>query len=227
MIESTRRHFLGQVGLAAAGGALVLRADAGPTPATENVAVAETVLKQLGPPPETVSLKDGVGITDATTLGPAYRSGAPFRGKVCPPFEPGDAMVVSGRVWAHDTRRPLPGAMLDVWQVDIRGKYSAGNGEFKNRTRVVASESGYYEFETIHPVGYRPSWEMWRSAHIHFKVTSPGYRPLVTELFFEGDPKHDEDPIFLPSLRMPVKQVEINGKAVQAVVFDVVLPREA
>ena len=30
----------------------------------------------------------------------------------------GDVLVVRGRVWGYDTRRPLPFATLDIWQAD-------------------------------------------------------------------------------------------------------------
>jgi hypothetical protein len=102
MALNSRREFLKLSGLAAvgtAGSVLTLRADAQPTPASENAAIAEQVLKQLGEPPETLTMKDGAHPTPRNALGPFYRSGAPFRGKVSPPRAPGMALVVSGRVW--------------------------------------------------------------------------------------------------------------------------------
>jgi protocatechuate 3,4-dioxygenase beta subunit len=40
-------------------------------------------------------------------------------------------------------------------------------------------------------VGQHP----WRPAHIHFKVSADGHRPLVTQLFFAGDPYLEGDTI--------------------------------
>src|SRR5262245_36511394 len=44
--------------------------------------------------------------TEPNILGPYHRTGAPYRAKITPPLEPGDTLVVRGRVWGLDTRRP-------------------------------------------------------------------------------------------------------------------------
>jgi hydroxyquinol 1,2-dioxygenase len=36
----------------------------------------------------------------------------------------------------------------------------------------------------------------FRPAHTHFIVSAPGYRRVITELFAEGDPYLDSDPVF-------------------------------
>jgi hydroxyquinol 1,2-dioxygenase len=36
----------------------------------------------------------------------------------------------------------------------------------------------------------------YRPAHIHFIVTAPGFRPIVTHLFIAGDPYLDSDAVF-------------------------------
>jgi hydroxyquinol 1,2-dioxygenase len=35
-----------------------------------------------------------------------------------------------------------------------------------------------------------------RPAHVHFMVTAPGYRRLITHVFVEGDPYLDRDAVF-------------------------------
>lgn len=227
----SRRTFLRQAGcgLAAAGiagGPLTLRAGAQPTPTARDADVAEAILKRMGHPPAAIKLEDGVARTKSRALGPFYREGAPFRAKVCPPLAEGHVLVVTGRVWAYDTRRPLPGALLDVWQVDHEGHYSAGNGDFSHRARLITSESGAYEFETIHPVAYEPSPDFWRSPHIHFICTSPGYQRLVSEMFFAGDDKHDRDTLFHPALMVPLRRETVRGQTVEHAVFDIVLDAE-
>ena len=64
--------------------------------------------------------------------------GAPFRGKLSLPGEAGTTFVLSGRVWAYDTKRPLPGVVLDFWHVDMQEKYSNGTTDFRNRGRLVS-----------------------------------------------------------------------------------------
>jgi catechol 1,2-dioxygenase len=226
MTERSRRDFFKQAGagLAVAGGVLTLRADAWLTPPSGNPELAQIVLAQFGAPPEPAVTRADLRPTRASALGPAYKKGAPFRGKVCPPFEPGTALVVRGRVWGHDTKRPLPGAVLDVWHVDVEGRYAMAGGDYKNRARLLTAEDGAYEFESIHPVAYpMGDGPAYRSPHVHFRVSRPGYRTLITELFFEGDPRHDKDPLFRKELMVPVVRASAHGRAYESATFDVVL----
>lgn len=210
MKRLSRREMLQQqgIGLAAgaAGLALTLRADAMPTPASVHPEFVAKLRSQISEAAATDHLKDSVEITRPTGYGPFYSEGAPFRAKSCPPFEPGTKLVVTGRVWGFDTKKPLSAAMLDIWHSDIKGNYSNGK-EFRNRARLITSETGSYEFEAIHPVAYPvEGGKWWRSPHIHFKVACPGYMTVVTELYFEGDKLHEQDQVFQPSLMMPVQK---------------------
>jgi hydroxyquinol 1,2-dioxygenase len=36
----------------------------------------------------------------------------------------------------------------------------------------------------------------WRPAHLHFKIEAPGYEPLITHVFREGDQWLDSDAVF-------------------------------
>src|SRR3712207_6353339 len=93
IMNSERREFLQRSGwgLAAAGVAgLVLRADALPTPSAGADEEAGRVLIQLGPAPkELASARGELRKVTPVVQGPFYRPGAPFRGKLCPPGEPG------------------------------------------------------------------------------------------------------------------------------------------
>src|SRR5206468_1224023 len=102
--------------------------------------------------------------------GPFYRPDAPFRGKLSLPGEVGTTFVLTGRVWALDTKRPLRGAVLDFWHVDNQEKYSDGLSDFRNRGRLLSSETGAFELESIRPIPYRPNpsdLRFWRCAHFH------------------------------------------------------------
>ena len=222
-----RRSFIthSAVGLAAVGAAgLLLRSDALPTPRSGDADDAERLFNSIAPD---VQSSPGVAELKPTTsreLGPFYRSGAPYRAKLTPPFEQGMVLIVSGRVWSFSTKRPVSGVLLDLWQVDNQTRdYSNGNGDFKNRARLLTDENGAYEFETVHPVPYQPNPNMWRSPHIHFIATAPGHKRLVSELFFKGDEKQDIDPLFHSSLSMPAAKKTANGQSYEQVVFDIVL----
>jgi catechol 1,2-dioxygenase len=232
MIDSTRRAFLHRsaFGLAAIGASgLILRSDAQPTQQVSR-ADADRILIQMNSAPGAAITPNGeLKKITPVTYGPFYRAGAPFRGKLSVPGEPGTTFILSGRVWAFETKRPLPGAVLDFWHVDANEKYSNGTTDFRNRGRVVSSETGLYEVESIRPIPYRPdptgSPEFWRCAHFHLAAVCPGYQPLVTEIHFQGDPKKN-DPMFLANNAIAVEDKNINGTKFQTGVFDIVLERE-
>ena len=158
MFDSTRRSFLQQtaIGLATFGASgLVLSCEAQPTQEV-NRDPSNQILIQMGAAQQTTA-KSGLRKITPQPYGPFYRAGAPFRGKLSLPGEPGTTFVLSGRVWAYDTKRPLPGVVLDFWHVDMNEKYSNGVSDFRNRGRLVSSETGQYEVESIRPIPSRPN----------------------------------------------------------------------
>jgi protocatechuate 3,4-dioxygenase beta subunit len=170
---------------------------------------------------------------DAHQLGPYFRPDAPFRAKITPPLELGIPLLIKGRVWAYDTKEPIARAKLDVWQANAAGYYdnedpeqSFENREFRNRARLYCDESGYYEFETIHPGPYQRHEKTWRAPHIHFRVGFFGYFTLVTQLFFAGDPHHAEDPFFRSPLVVSLKTKQRNDGIYEEGRFDFVVVPE-
>ena len=229
MIDSTRRRFLQQtgIGLAAVGASgLILRSDAQPTQGV-NRDQSDRVLIQMGVPKNSATSPGDLKRVTPFPYGPFYRPGAPFRGKLNLIGEPGTPFVLSGRVWAFDTKRPLPGVVLDFWHVDMSERYSNGTTDFRNRGRLISSESGYYELESIRPIPYRPNpdGDFWRCAHFHLVAVCPGYQPLITEIHFQGD-AHKSDPMYRIENAIAVEEKKVNGVAFQSGVFDVVLERE-
>jgi catechol 1,2-dioxygenase len=230
-MDFKRREFLRNtgLGLAAVGvPGLTLRADALPTPAVQGVeGEPGRLLVQMGPvPKEPVVAKGELKRTKAGVHGPWYRAGAPFRGKLCPPGEPGTTFVLTGRVWSFDTKRPLPGVVLDLWHVDMREQYSDGVTDLRNRGRLLSSETGSYEVESIRPIPYRPNpaGDFWRCAHFHLIASCPGYTQLVTEIHFKDDPRKN-DSMYLPENAIAVERRTENGATFETGVFDIVLER--
>lgn len=167
--------------------------------------------------------------------GPFYRKGAPFRTSLCPADEPGEPLIVSGRVVGLPDCRPLAGAILDVWQANAKGLYSnmLGLGDpddpktFLLRGRMRTDHEGWYRFETVLP-GHYPLWLLTRPRHIHFIVTYPGYVPLITQLFFEGDKYLERDPWVKDSLiiRLTKGGAGADQKTRLGGLFDIVLEEE-
>jgi catechol 1,2-dioxygenase len=57
----------------------------------------------------------------------------------------------------------------------------------------------HYQIPTDGPVGSMlaaTKRHPWRPAHVHFKVTAPGYQPLTTHLFDDVDEYLDSDAVF-------------------------------
>ena len=225
MDEISRRKLLTHAGLAIAGSALILRAEALPTAAVHHDDIEDQLPKEQVP--------DLAAPASPTYVirSPYYIPGAPNRAKMGLPMDSGEVLVVTGRVWAFDTKRPLPGATLELFQVDSQGIYAMKKDDFRNRVKFQTDETGAYEFETLHPVGYFLKDQAgkkfrFRRPHIHYEVRVPGYKILATELYFKGDSDTEEgltDDWAHESLIMPVEKVEGRKGSYGRVVFDIVL----
>jgi catechol 1,2-dioxygenase len=183
---------------------------------------------------------DDSGATASDVEGPMYTVEPPFRNKIYEEYEgissDDDVLLVRGRV-ASTTGEALPGAVIDVWQTGPSGGYDVWDerqpeGNFRGRIR--AEEDGAYELQTMLPKPYTVPTDgpvgryleaigqhPWRPAHIHFKVTAPGHQPLVTQLFFPGDPYLENDTIGAVKAAL-VRPVEREGDHL-ACRFDIVL----
>ena len=120
-------------------------------------------------------------------------------------------MVVGGRVLTPGGD-PIEGAELEIWQTADNGLYSnqdAQQEEYNFRAHMTTGADGRYLFTTVRPAPYTvpsdgPVGELlantgrhpWRPSHLHFIVTAPGHRTLVTEVFPSDDPYLDEDAVF-------------------------------
>jgi len=153
------------------------------------------------------------GATAYTILGPFHRTDAPEQplGSDIAGDMAGEPAVVRGRVLGPDGS-PVPGARLDVWQADAGGFYDLQMPEVAEtalRGVFHADAGGRYFFRTIKPSAYPipddgPVGRMlramgrhpYRPAHIHFIVSAPGFKPVTTELFEEGDRYLDSDAVF-------------------------------
>lgn len=182
------------------------------------------------PPP--ISATRTMKITEDNILGPFYREGAPFRGKITPPLSPGKVVLVKGRVYGFDSRKPLANGVIDIWQASESGRYDNDDPSkppksnvFINRARLCTDENGYYEYETIHPGRYRIGPKTWRPSHIHYLVRCPGYKTLITQLYFEGDPHNSTDQFIKKSLIVRFAERRVDSQSYEEGIFDIVLAR--
>lgn len=125
--------------------------------------------------------------TPPNELGPFYKRKAPRTATLAPEGAPGVPLTVGGVVL--DTRgEPLEGAVLELWHASSAGLYD--NDGYLYRGVVEAGSKGAYGFQSVLPGHY-----VGRVCqHIHYRVTAPGHKPLVTQLYFATDPAFDGDP---------------------------------
>lgn len=160
-----------------------------------------------------VSHRRPAGATESTILGPFYVPGAPERklGDTIALADDGEPALVRGTVSDVDGR-PLPGALLDVWQTSSNRLYAvqdANQPESNLRGRFRADADGRYEFWTVAPVSYQipsdgPVGRMlratarhpWRAAHIHVIVSADGCEPVTTHIFDAANEYLDTDAVF-------------------------------
>ncbi|HEY8667949.1 MAG TPA: twin-arginine translocation signal domain-containing protein, partial [Tepidisphaeraceae bacterium] len=119
-MNPSRRRFLRRstLSLAAVGaGALLLKSGVGPTEAADGTH-GYTDHFTDEPAPTAPAVPEKFSLTEDNILGPFHRKGAPYRAKITPPLEPGKVLLISGRVWGHDTRKPLAGATIEIWQAN-------------------------------------------------------------------------------------------------------------
>jgi protocatechuate 3,4-dioxygenase beta subunit len=165
--------------------------------------------------------------TPSNELGPFFKKGAPASTALAAPGDPGVPLVVSGRVL--DTRgEPLAGAVVEIWQANHVGVYDLEGYHY--RSRLLASADGGYHFETVMP-GHYPGR---MAQHIHYRVSAPGAKTLVTQLYFATDPIFEGDPdknytkdrlVESRELIRPVTFGASGNPAAAAVTFETVLVR--
>ena len=143
--------------------------------------------------------------TPEQTLGPFYPS-------VLPEDRDADLLVIKGRAdraqgtVLHLTGRvtdtsgaPIADALVEIWQSDTFGRYllpkdgapGQRDPNFQGYGRARTDAAGAYRFRTIHPVPYGS-----RPPHIHFQVTHPRFRALVTQMYVVGDPGRENPAYF-------------------------------
>jgi len=145
----------------------------------------------------------------------------------------GTVTHISGRVLDADGGA-ISDAKVEIWQCDSHGRYhyvddhnpSSLDPDFQGYGAMVSARDGGYHFRTIRPVPY-PG----RTAHIHFAITAPRGRRLVTQMYVAGEALNDRDPV-LSQIRDPAARASVIvalepapqlGAAVLAGTFDIVM----
>jgi protocatechuate 3,4-dioxygenase beta subunit len=124
----------------------------------------------LGVSPSLAPASDATPVCAPTrpdSLGPFYEPKAPERDST------GQGLVISGTVRSASDCHALGEARIEWWSANAHGDYDAAH-----RATQQASADGQYHYTTDFPGRY-PG----RPPHLHVRVTAPGHRTLVTQVY--------------------------------------------
>ena len=98
-------------------------------------------------------------------MGPLYVQGAPERNQI------GTGYLLMGRVKSAADCTPIAGAMIEIWMAGPHGHYGDDW-----RATLFSDGNGSYYLQSHVPPNYGTG-----RAHIHVKVSSDGYKTLITQ----------------------------------------------
>ena len=151
--------------------------------------------------------------TETSLLGPFYRQDAPElpNGASIARQASSEVICLFGRV-LDDAGGPVAGAAVEVWQTDPEGAYdlqALDPSVMDFRARFRTDGRGEYCFRATVPFGYTipldgPVGGMIRAqrrhgcrpAHTHFMIGAPGFRELVTSVYYGYDQYIESDVVF-------------------------------
>jgi len=158
--------------------------------------------------------QDPQGESPAALLGPFWRANAPLCDggeSIARSETPGVPLEVAGTV-RDSAGRPVADATLDVWQASPVGLYEnqdPAQQDMNLRGRFKTDAEGRFHFRSVRPAGYPvptdgPCGDLLRAqlrhpnrpAHLHFMVSKPGHKVLVTQVFADDDENLESDPVF-------------------------------
>jgi maleylacetate reductase len=151
--------------------------------------------------------------TPSAVLGPFYVEGPPAVASGANLAEGLPGVPLRADITITDLDgRGVPDAVVDVWQSNEDGFYDVQLPDLEGpvlRARLRSDENGRLWFFSILPSEYPipddgPVGRMlratgrhpYRAPHLHFMISAPGYRRLVTQLFVAGGPYLDSDAVF-------------------------------
>ncbi|MDO6730963.1 dioxygenase [Marinovum sp. 2_MG-2023] len=153
--------------------------------------------------------------SESTVLGPFYREN--------PPVLPKGASIIQKHFDNEETAffegyirdaegKGLAGVTIDVWEDAPNGIYEnldPDQPEYNLRGRFETDENGQYAFVAVRPVPYpipdnETAGELlrfmghhpYRPGHMHFIISKPGFRPLISQIYDADSDWLDNDSVF-------------------------------
>jgi len=158
---------------------------------------------------------DEPGATEPTILGPFYVPNSPERafGASMVEFDDGGEQTIVRGTVTDLAGHPIAGATLDIWQNSANGFYAVQQPDVQPATNLRgifrSQTDGTYEFRTVRPQPYPipddgPVGQLlrdtnrhpFRAAHLHVKVSAPGFIGTTTHVFDAESDYLDSDTVF-------------------------------
>jgi hydroxyquinol 1,2-dioxygenase len=152
--------------------------------------------------------------TQTTVLGPFYVEEAnDFSLGANISRESGETPLIVEGVVKDVHGNGIANAMVETWHADESGLYDVqrvtGKSALDMRARFRTDADGRFWYRSVVPAAYPipddgPVGKMleaqgrhpFRPAHVHFKLSAPGYETIVTHIFIKGSPYLDSDVVF-------------------------------
>jgi hydroxyquinol 1,2-dioxygenase len=207
----------------------------------------------LGASMQTIAINNEAyaNATEATVFGPFFVDGSPEieAGGDVAGGAAGEPCWVDGTVTGTDGK-PVAGALIEVWEADADGFYDVqyADGRMAARGHLFSDPGGGYRLWALTPTPYpiphdgpvgrllaAAGRSPMRASHLHFMVSAPGKRTLVTHIFVRGDELLSSDAVFgvKESLVMDFEREaagtaapdgrDLGGRSWSRVRFDIVL----
>ena len=112
-----------------------------------------------------------------------------WKAVIPPENEPGEPLVVTGKIFQPDGKTPAEGMVLFVYHTDRTGYYNAQDDASHPRLKgwMKIGADGKYEFRTIRPGAYP---HRSTPAHIHAHLYGPGdSERSIEDYWFKDDPR--------------------------------------
>jgi len=141
--------------------------------------------------------------TPSQTVGPFYSIGFSWleRADLTQGADEGIRITIEGCLLDGDSR-PVPDAVLEIWQADANGLYAHPENEtellvptkFWGFGRVPVNDKGEFCFTTIKPGSVREADGTQQAPHLQVSIFMRGLlRRLVTRIYFPQEPLNRSD----------------------------------
>ncbi|KAK9311543.1 Intradiol ring-cleavage dioxygenase [Lipomyces starkeyi] len=183
--------------------------------------------------------------TKSCIIGPFYRENSPVykNGESIIQKDLGGETAVIQGVVRSTNGSPIEGAKVEVWHTAPNGLYEQQDPEqpeYNLRGTFYTDKDGVYMFVGLRPTSYPipfdgPAGDIlqlldrhpFRPGHIHFLVSAPGHRRLVTQVFDAKDVYVENDSVFAVKNELIVEFLPSkSGKAQFEVEYDLTLPAD-